>query len=91
MTTDLKTLRSLLGDRAPQDDALLTRVADLLMRSVIVEAMSRMNEKTLDAFDALLDNNASSHEIALYLKEHVPGIENIVHAELTRLSSLEVA
>lgn len=91
MTTDLNTLRTLLGAHAPEDENMLMRIADLLMRSVIVEAMSRMDEKTLDAFDALLDKNVSTHDLALYLKDHVPGIEHIVHAEFSRLSSLEVA
>lgn len=87
-TLDYSPVIALLGGRAPKDFELLQKISEALLRAIIIEAMSKMDDETLTDFDALLERNAGPEILAEFLKENVPDIERIARTEAARLLSL---
>ncbi|HEX8947271.1 MAG TPA: hypothetical protein VF829_03605 [Candidatus Paceibacterota bacterium] len=60
-----------------EQEQLLMDLSDTIFEGTLVRLIGRMDDKTRGAFSSLMDQNASGDEVATFLKEHVPGSDEV--------------
>ncbi|MEA2701303.1 MAG: hypothetical protein QOE22_12 [Candidatus Parcubacteria bacterium] len=87
-STDLKDAKDLLEaldiDELPpeEQEALLLDLGDLVFRGSMLRLIERMDLKTKDDFDALLDTNPSEEDVMDFLTARIPDADSAVEETL---------
>ena len=64
-----------------EKEEILQRVGMLVYQNVMTRALEIMQDKDQDEFEKILDKNSEPTEIFTFLKEKVPGFEEIIKEE----------
>ncbi len=62
-------------------EELISQIGALIFQGSLMRAMERVEEKDLEKFETILNNNADPDMIFAFLVENIPGFEQIVAEE----------
>ena len=64
----------------PQDkkDQLLVKMTEVLLKKNFIDALSQLNEQDKDAYEKMIDRQASSEEIEKFLREKISDYDQLL-------------
>lgn len=63
---------------------LIDKMAEVIQKNITLRILESLDEKNKDEFEKLLDKKAGDDEIAKFLSEKVPNLEEIVQEEIVK-------
>jgi hypothetical protein len=75
-----------LSELEPEEqEELLLDIGDLIFKGTLVRLIERMDDRTRDAFNRLLADNASEDVIQNFIQTHVPDADSAVGETIAEL------
>lgn len=74
------------GMDSREQERMIEKIGNLLFESVVERAVDVMDEEAMGEFDVAIENAGSDYQkVISFLKSRVPGFNEIVSEELSRL------
>jgi len=86
-TTDILKALDIAQLPPEAQEEILLDLGDLVFHGSILRLIERMDEKTKEDFDALLERNSSEEDVMAFLQERVPDADSAVQETIEDLRS----
>ncbi|HQU07642.1 MAG: hypothetical protein B7X04_02075 [Parcubacteria group bacterium 21-54-25] len=73
-----------------EQEQILLDLSDTIFEGTLIRLIERMDQKTRDDFEKLMERDASEEEVSTFLTEHVPDADEIM-LETVRAITKDVA
>lgn len=68
-----------------EQNEIIERIGSLVFQAILMRVMENMSDTDKQSFEKLLDHDASPEEITGFLREKVPGFDEVAKEEAEKL------